>query len=375
MHSKWKYTLYAVCLAAFIGLIAVADEQVQAQDLGPSAVESVAYSPDGSKIAVAGGTPICSRAAEDAANYAIRILDANTGELINTVGASTCSVNSVSWSPDGTRIASSSWEGTGFVWDATTGAQVSMYEDSGYGAFSLRNVEWNPVDNRIVIQADSGTYTVIWDAVTGDIIGPDVSDIATFAVGTVTWSPDGNHLAITTLDNKIEIFDVNPVNATLEHWPLLLRFDSGPVYELDWSPDGSRIAGAVGGEVHIFDVTNGQLVQTLTGGTNTLLVVDWSPDGSRIAAGGMDNMARVWDVETSNQVAVFDHLAPVYALDWNPNSQDIAFGGPINPTGDSVNIAEVPSPTPTPSATPTPAAFQRLRVTAICSDDPATSRR
>ena len=338
MNGKRTFIIYALCFAAFIGLIAAANGQVQGQILGE--VESLVYSPDGSKIAVASGR--------------IRILDATTSDQLHTVGASTRSVNSVSWSPDGSRIASSSWEGTGFVWDATTGAQVSMYAGSGYGARSLFNVEWSPVDDRIVIQG-GGIYTDIWDGVTGQGIGPLVFDVATYAVGAVTWSPDGNRMAITTLDNKIEIFDVNPVKATLEYWPLLLRFDSGPVYELDWSRDGRWIAGAVGGEVHIFDASNGQVVQTLTGGTNTLLVVAWSPDGSRIAAGGMDKMVRVWEVATSEQVAVFDHGTTVNTLDWNPNGEALAYGGAVNPAGSVLDIVDVPAPaaTPLPINTPT----------------------
>ena len=55
------------------------------------------------------------------------------------------------------------------------------------------------------------------------------------------------------------------------------------------------------------------------------------------------------------------------------------FVPPVLPTA-TTSASETPTPTPEPTATSTPtptpsAAFRRLRVTAMCSDDPAISRR
>lgn len=304
-------------------------------------IESLAYSPDGSEIAVVGRTPICM-SDHDPENYAITILDSVTGETIRAIGNEGCAINSVSWSPDGLRIATSSWDGTAFVWDATTGEMLSRFAGSGYGAFSLRNVEWNPLDDRIVVQSASGRTTATWNASTGNGIGPLVFDVATFAVASAKWSPDGNRLAIGTMDEKIEIYDMTPANASLEYWPLLLRFDVGPFWEIAWSPDGSQIATTAGLEIQVFDADSGLPVKTLSGSTNNLLDLAWSPDASRIAAGGMDGVLRVWNLASETEIAAYDHIAPIYTVDWHPNDGQIAFSGLTVPDGNLVDIVPIP---------------------------------
>jgi len=108
------------------------------------------------------------------------------------------------------------------------------------------------------------------------------------------------------------------------------------IFDVAWSPDGSQIATAAGFEVRIFNASNGEVVQTLLGSTNNLLTVSWHPSGSYIAAGGMDNIVRVWNVVTGEQVETFDHATPVLTLDWNPNGEQLAFGGYIRSDSSSM---------------------------------------
>ncbi|MFT5326598.1 MAG: serine/threonine protein kinase, partial [Planctomycetaceae bacterium] len=69
-------------------------------------VRSVSFSPDGTRIA-SGST-----------DRTIRLWDALTGEELNSLKGHTSYVNSVSFSPDGTRIASGSSDRTIRLWDA-----------------------------------------------------------------------------------------------------------------------------------------------------------------------------------------------------------------------------------------------------------------
>ena len=67
-------------------------------------VESVAYSPDGTKI-VSGST-----------DNTIKIWDTNTGECLQTLMGHSKSVYSVAYSPDGTKIISGSLDNTVKIW-------------------------------------------------------------------------------------------------------------------------------------------------------------------------------------------------------------------------------------------------------------------
>ena len=72
-------------------------------------VYSVAYSPDGSMLA------------SGSHDQVICLWDAATGELKNTLTGHTHRVLSVAYSPDGNTLASASWDNTVRLWDAATG--------------------------------------------------------------------------------------------------------------------------------------------------------------------------------------------------------------------------------------------------------------
>src|SRR5688572_16545362 len=69
-------------------------------------VNSIAYSPDGTQIAVGGGDPLCSDNPAKAHNYAIQIFDALTNDSLFRLEGHRCSVTSLAWNPDGTQLAS-----------------------------------------------------------------------------------------------------------------------------------------------------------------------------------------------------------------------------------------------------------------------------
>jgi WD40 repeat protein len=302
-------------------------------------ITSVAFSPDGTQLAVAGGTSLCYPDQADVKDSDIHILDAANGKLVKTVGKTTFTTNSVDWSPDGMRVVSSNDEGTAIVWDAATGEEVSRYSGSGYGVRSLFGAAWSSVDERIVVLG-GGKDAVIWDAKTGDLVSR-VDSSGTIGVMFAAWSSDGVKMAIGTRMDKVEIYDVDP---SIEKPPLLLRIDSGLMTNLTWSPDGTQIATTSGKEVRIFDAVTGELTQTLKDSTNDLWAVAWTAIGNRIAAGGSDYKVRVWDVATGEQSAVFDHEAMVTSVDWSPDGHYLAFGGWQNPAKKCFEIVEVPPP-------------------------------
>ncbi len=101
----------------------------------------------------------------------------------------TDAVKSVAWSPDGKRIASGSYDGTVQIWNATDGSQTFTYTGQSVGVTS---VAWSPDGQRIASGNADGTVQV-WNATDGGqaftYIGPSNK------VTSVAWSPDGQRIA------------------------------------------------------------------------------------------------------------------------------------------------------------------------------------
>jgi WD40 repeat protein len=111
-------------------------------------VNSVSWSPDGKRIAAG------------SFDKTVQVWDAADGSHVYTYPGHTDDVNVVAWSPDGKRIASASRDRIVQVWDAVGGSHVYTYQGHSDSVIALA---WSPNSKRIVSAGDDGTAQV-WDA-------------------------------------------------------------------------------------------------------------------------------------------------------------------------------------------------------------------
>ncbi len=53
----------------------------------------------------------------------------------------------------------------------------------------------------------------------------------------------------------------------------------------------------------------------------------YSPDGTRLASASEDGTVKVWNAQTGALIETLTYPGPVYALDWSPDGEQIAYGG------------------------------------------------
>ncbi|MGJ5692967.1 NACHT and WD repeat domain-containing protein [Streptomyces pratensis] len=232
-------------------------------------------------------------------------------------------VNAVTWSPDGSRLATASDDGTVRIWDAReAGNPVVLTRRHGDGVYA---VAWSPDGKRLAGGSRNRSVT-IWDAETwaemGVLIGHDDS------VGALAWSPDGDRLATASSDRTVRIWDAE-THAELT----VLTGHEQPVWDLAWSPGRGQLASASDdGTVRVWSLTPGGPNTELTGHQASVSAVAWSPDGCCLASVSEDRTALVWNIAVAEeegrepQARKLTSLTPLNCVTWSPDGRHIAVG-------------------------------------------------
>ena len=285
-------------------------------------VECVSYSPDGTQVASGGydGT--------------IKLWDASTGTEVRTLQGHTNAVWDLSFSSDGTRIVSGSWDHTVKIWDANTGEEIRTLTGLRHG---VRCVSFSP-DGKHIASGSHPAFAVaevepepgvirLWDASSGREL--KTLNGHSGGVWSVSFSPDGTHLvsggAATTpyQPGEIKLWNLS-TGAELKvfkgHWM--------EVYSVSFSSDGTRlVSGSKDRTVRIWDVSTGEELSTLRGHTGRVSSVCFSPDGTRItSAGGLiDPQIKLWDALTGEEIETLQgHARNVSGVSFSPDGTRIA---------------------------------------------------
>ena len=107
---------------------------------------------------------------------------------------------SVSWSPDGSRLATASCDQTVRIWNGSTGKEEQRLEGH---LRPVNSVCWSPDGTRLASASDDQTVR-IWYVVEGQEeqrLGGHAA-----SVSSVSWSPDGTRLASASADNPVQIW-------------------------------------------------------------------------------------------------------------------------------------------------------------------------
>ena len=248
-----------------------------------SPVNSVAFSPDGTRL-VTGNR-----------DQTVRLWDAQRGQPIGEpLRGHEGWVSSVAFSPDGKRLVSGSYDRTVRLWDTQSGQPLGKplrgHDDE------VNSVAFSPDGARIVSGSRDQTVR-LWDAQSGQPIGKPLCGHEGW-VSSVAFSPDGTRIVSGSGDQTVRLWDAQSGQPLGE--PLRGHDDEGWVSSVAFSPDGVRIVSGSGyWVVRLWDAQSGQpLGKPLRGHEGWVSSVAFSPDGTRIVSGSGDQTVRLWDVQS-----------------------------------------------------------------------------
>jgi len=260
-------------------------------------VTSVSFSPTGEAIATTSD------------DQTAKLWDLQGNCLVTFTGHND-SVTSVSFSPTGEAIATASRDKTAKLWDLQGNCLVTF---TGHND-SVTSVSFSPTGEAIATASFDDTAK-LWDL--------QGKCLVTFTghndwVNSVSFSPTGDAIATGSFEDTAKLWDLQG--------KCLVTFTghNDSVNSVSFSPTGEAIATASRDKTAKLWDLQGNCLVTFTGHNNWVRSVSFSPTGEAIATASRDKTAKLWDLQGNCLVTFTGHNKSVNCVSFSPTGDAIA---------------------------------------------------
>ncbi|CAG8485733.1 12339_t:CDS:10 [Ambispora leptoticha] len=249
----------------------------------------------------------------------IKVFDAKTGNLKQTLSGSLQSIMHLSFNNTNDMIAGASNDNSTRIWDLRT-ARIWHTLTGHIG--KVYSARFNGDSTRMITGSHDRTIRV-FDLNKGYCI----KTIFCFSScnDVVLIDESGSTLASGHLDNNLRFWDVRSGKDIKE----LTGIHLGQITSVAVSPDGSKVmTNSRDNTIKLVDLRTYEVVQTLhadgyKNGTNWSRAC-YSPDGRYVAAGSIDGTIYYWNLFKSRlEKTLKEHSAPICGVAWSPQGSQV----------------------------------------------------
>jgi WD40 repeat protein len=218
----------------------------------------------------------------------IALLDVVGEHLTGIMEGHEASISGLTFSPDGTLLASSSWDCTVHVWDTTTRQRVHVFEE---GRSGIESVAFSPDGSMLAAGAMDGTV-YLEEVSSGSRLA--ALQCSQSGIDCVAFSPDGKQFTVACSDQTIASFDLKG--------RVLTKFRPGwrgshkqRITALAFLCDGRRLASSsVDGRLCLWRTDNGKQLGGTRKRRRSLCWIASSPAGDELLTVYEDGIVRLW---------------------------------------------------------------------------------
>ena len=242
---------------------------------------SIAMSPDGSWLVSGsqGGN--------------VKIWSLKSNQLIKDFQAHIKTVTSVDISPNGNVFATGSLDYNNYsikswTFENNDDLDISILRNIKTSQWPINTIHFHP-DGKSLVSGGRDFKINIWNLENGTLINTLTNHSQ--AITSIAITKDGQKLISGSHDRKIVVDS-----------EFNLEGNTTPVHSLAISPDNKTLfSGSNDGEIKVWNLDNGELIDTLTEHEDAVFSLVLSPDGQTLFSGSKDKTIKIWNV---NQLKV-----------------------------------------------------------------------
>ncbi len=289
------------------------------------AVKSLAFSPDGTVLAV-GSSDLDTM--QPGTKGGLSLWRIPSGQRVSDLDTNGYAVYDVAFSRTGELLAAGCGDGNVRVWDAPTFSSGTVFRPSRSQAI---DVEFSPSED-LLLSTSNDNVARLWNPSSQELVS--TFQLPEFPEAHATFSPDGKFIVCVkdySLRSKIStVVRYNVVDGSRRE----ISIPGDRIYDLRFSPDGKRIAIAFGGnrgmswrgEARIMKADGFFHEAKLEGHSDVVDTVRFSPDGGILATGTMDGYVKLWDAASGTLLTTIRHGGGVYEIAFSLDGQRLVTG-------------------------------------------------
>jgi WD40 repeat protein len=243
--------------------------------------------------------------------------------LQQTIAAHSDWVRCLSFTPDGTKLVSGSFDKTIKLWQLATGTALQTLKDHQKGVFALAV----SADGKLLASGSWDELIKLWNLETGTLLENLTQHQA--SVRSLAISPDSKTLISGSFDRTIVLWNLpdGQVATTIT--------DTEPIAAIALSTDGQFLASTGdNGTVKIWSLASGQTIAESSGNQHCIGSLAIDPDGRTIAAGTVNGYIVLWQLHQRDNAplqieltqTIKAHAGQINACLFSPDGQYLITG-------------------------------------------------
>ncbi|ETO27679.1 hypothetical protein RFI_09451 [Reticulomyxa filosa] len=215
-------------------------------------------------------------------------------KLLKTFHHHNSVVTRVKFSPDGSKIVSSSYDKTIRILDVESGKQIQILK--GHSGWVLDS-QFSPKNDNIILSCSKDKTIRIWDIKLGK--EKRILEGHLRQVTSASFSPKDNNIIISSSHDKtIRLWNI-------ENGKEIKRFEGhlDVINDVQFSFNGNNIVSSSNDNtICIWDIITGERIHILKGHTASVMKAHFSPSGLFIISGSYDKTIRIWGVISGREL-------------------------------------------------------------------------